>query len=233
MRRHAERARDEHALEDIDCIGGKKLVAGGCDHDRIDDNLALPPALKPCRNRFDDRALGYHSDLDRADGEIGENRIHLRGDEVRRHVVDGSYVFGVLRGERSDNRGAVDAERRERFQIGLDAGAAARIRAGDGQRNRRHPAPRCTSASSTTPRSCRAAARGSSLSESAEITATPSAPAAMTSPALRASIPAMAHSGNSGERLRNTPTMRLNPAGPIGGSGLSFEEVANTPPMPA
>src|SRR5258705_13531102 len=95
--------RSEHALEDIDCIGGKKLVAGGCDHDRIDDHLALPPALKPCPNRFDDRELGYHSDLDRADGEIGENSIHLRGDEVRRDVVDGTDALGFLRGEPSGN----------------------------------------------------------------------------------------------------------------------------------
>jgi hypothetical protein len=70
------------------------------------------------------------------------------------------------------------------------------------------------------------------LSESAEITATPSAPAAIASPALLRSIPAMAQSGNVGERRRNTATMRANPSGPIGGLGLSLDEVANTPPMP-
>src|SRR5262249_3794114 len=200
--------------------------------------------LKPGRNRFDDRALRHHSYLDRADIEIGKDGVHLRGDEVRWHVVDGAHPPRVLRRQRADDRGAIDAERRECFEISLDAGAAARIRAGDGQRDwcrvlylsacwpgiPCHPCPRCASASSTTPRSCRAAARGSSLSDSAEITATPSAPAAMTSPALRASIPAMPHSGSFEERRRNTPTMRLNPAGPIGGVGVSLPVRAQTPP---
>src|SRR5258705_1959863 len=50
--------RSEHALEDIDCIGGKKLVAGGCDHDRIDDHLALPPALDRKSTRLNSSHLG-------------------------------------------------------------------------------------------------------------------------------------------------------------------------------
>ena len=33
-------------------------------------------------------ALRQHADLHRADGEIGEHRVDLRRDEVRRHVVD-------------------------------------------------------------------------------------------------------------------------------------------------
>ena len=40
---------------------------------------------------------------------------------------------GILRGEAGDGARAVDAERGERFQIGLDARAAAAVRAGDGQ----------------------------------------------------------------------------------------------------
>src|SRR5438034_370391 len=196
VRREDERARDERALERFDCVGGKKLVAGGCDHDRIEHDFVLPPALEPGRDRFDDDALGDHPDLDRADIEIGKNRVHLRGDELRRHVVDRAHALGVLRRERGDDRGAVDAERRERLEISLDAGATARIRAGDGERDRRHHRLRCASARSTTPRRSRAAARGSSLRASAEITATPSAPAAIASPALLASMPAMAQSGH-------------------------------------
>ena len=57
---------------------------------------------------------------------------------------------------------------------------------------------------STTPRSSRAAAVGSGgASESAEMTATPSAPARMVSAALPASIPAMAQSGKLPARRRN------------------------------
>src|SRR5262249_58633668 len=64
--------------------------------------------------------------------------VHWRGDELRRHVVDRAHALGVLRRERGDDRGAVDAERRERLEIGLDAGAAAGVRAGNGQSDRRH-----------------------------------------------------------------------------------------------
>src|SRR6185312_14717039 len=102
----------------------------------------------------------------------------------------------VLRGERGNDAGAVDAERGEGLQVGLDAGAARGIRAGNGQRDGgRHPCPRRFNASSTAARSSRAAATGSAASDSAEITATPSAPAAITSPALAAVMPAMAHTG--------------------------------------
>ena len=41
---------------------------------------------------------------------------------------------GVLRRDRGDRAGAVDAERRERLQVGLDAGAAARVAARNCQR---------------------------------------------------------------------------------------------------
>ena len=81
--------------------------------------------------------LRQHADLHRAHVEIGEHGVDLRGDEVGRHVVDGGHAPGVLRGQRGDHRGAVDAERREGLQIGLDAGAAAGIGARDGDGDRR------------------------------------------------------------------------------------------------
>ena len=65
----------------------------------------------------------------------------------------------------------------------------------------RHAAPRCASARSTMPRSSCAAAFGSGASDRAEITATPSAPAAITSAALEPSIPAIAAIGHSRRAL--------------------------------
>ena len=56
----------------------------------------------------------------------------------RRHVVDAGDAAGVLRGQRGDDRRAIDAERRKCLEVGLDAGAAARIRAGDGDGDRGH-----------------------------------------------------------------------------------------------
>ena len=69
----------------------------------------------------------------------------------------------------------------------------------------RHDRPRRASAPSTTPRKSCAAVPGSAASDSAEITATPSAPAAITSAALPAVMPAMAQIGNSGSRARRPP----------------------------
>src|SRR5215470_770622 len=51
VRRDDERAWEERALERLDCVGGKQLVARGCDHDRIEHDFVLPPALEPGRDR--------------------------------------------------------------------------------------------------------------------------------------------------------------------------------------
>ena len=57
--------------------------------------------------------------------------------------MDAADARGVLRRQRRDDGGAIDAERCKRLQVGLDAGAAGGIRAGDGQRHRgRHRPPR-------------------------------------------------------------------------------------------
>ena len=98
------------------CFGDQRASAG-------DDGL-------------DGRALRHHADLDGLDVEIGEYRIDLRGDEIGRHR-DGCRCtpVRVLRGQRRDHGGAIDAERGKGLQVGLDAGAAGRIRAGNGERD--------------------------------------------------------------------------------------------------
>jgi hypothetical protein len=58
------------------------------------------------------------------------------------------------------------------------------------------------------------------------MTATPSAPAAITSPALLASIPAIPQTGRSGIRRRSTAIIFASPAGPIGGSFCCLDVVA-------
>ncbi len=59
----------------------------------------------------------------------------------------------------------------------------------------------------------------------------PSAPAAITLPALLSSMPAMAPTGICGARARTIAASFAKPSGRTGGSLLSFEEVWNTPPM--
>ena len=53
--------------------------------------------------------------------------------------MNAADALGVLRGQGRDDRGAVHAERSKCFEVGLDAGASAGIRARDGERDwRRH-----------------------------------------------------------------------------------------------
>ena len=79
--------------------------------------------VKPCGDGVDGRKLRHHADLDGADGKIAENRIDLRGDEIGRHRMDAGDAARVLRGQRGDHGGAIDAERGKALQVGLDAGA--------------------------------------------------------------------------------------------------------------
>ena len=80
--------------------------------------------------------------------------------------------------------------------------------------------------SSTTARIAFAAAVGSGASDSAEITDTPSAPAAIVAPALAALMPAMAHDGNFGSRCGRRRRCGASPSTPIGAFFWSFEVVA-------
>ena len=135
--RDDQRARNEHALEHVDRFRIEQPVAGGRDHHRVEHHVLRLPAVEPGCHRLDHRRLREHADLHRPHVEIGEHRIDLRRDEIRRHVVDAGDALGVLRGQRGDDAGAIDAERGEGLQVGLDAGAAAGIRAGNGDGDRR------------------------------------------------------------------------------------------------
>src|SRR5262245_23287998 len=146
-------------------------------------------------DRFDGRCLRQHAYLHGGDVEIREHRIDLRPGEIGRDIVNGAYALRVLRGQGGDDGGAVNSECSECLEIRLDASAAARVRTGNGDGDRGHGEPRRESTPSTTARKSCAAASGSGASERADITATPSAPAAITSAALSALMPAMAQMG--------------------------------------
>ena len=61
------------------------------------------------------------------------HRLHLTDDRLRRDRGDALDPDRVLPRDRRDRGHAVHAAARERLQVGLDAGAAARVRAGDRQ----------------------------------------------------------------------------------------------------
>ena len=78
-----------------------------------------------------------HADLDRVHREVAQHGVHLRAHERRRSMPWMPWhAQRVLRRQRRDHRAAVDAQRREGLQVGLDAGAAAAVGAGDGEGDR-------------------------------------------------------------------------------------------------
>ena len=184
----------------FDRVGGEQAVARGRDHHGIEHDVLRRPARQSGGDDVDAGGLRHHANLDGADGEIGKHRIDLRCNEFRRHIVDRVDPLGVLRGERSDDRRAIDPERGKCLQIRLDAGGAAGIGARDGDGDRGHARTRFANAASTIPRIRSAAVLGSGTSDNAEITETPSAPAAITSAALPSLMPAIPQVGKSGLR---------------------------------
>ncbi len=76
-------------------------------------------------DRFDDRPVLQHAGLDGIDADIVEDSAHLALDDIRRHIVNARDAEGVLDGDGGDGRRGVSAERGDRLDIRLDAGAAA------------------------------------------------------------------------------------------------------------
>src|SRR5207302_10809199 len=75
------------------------------------------------------------------DPNVFEDRFELRAHKRRRHVVHGRYANGVLRRQRNDRAEAVTTRRGERLQVGLNARAAARVRARNRQATWNQPTP--------------------------------------------------------------------------------------------
>jgi hypothetical protein len=80
---------------------------------------------------IDDRTGEEHPGLGGVDADVVEDGIELGGDELRRDLVHSADPNRVLGRQRDDRGHTVGPVARERLQIGLDAGAAARIRAGN------------------------------------------------------------------------------------------------------
>jgi hypothetical protein len=124
--RNHQRARDQHALEHIDRLRRNQPIARSRDHYRVEHHARLPPAHEAGRDGFDHRRLGEHADLHRIDVEIGKHRVHLRGNEIGRHIVDRGNARRVLGGERGDDRGPQTPSAEKVFRVGLNAGTTAR-----------------------------------------------------------------------------------------------------------
>ena len=119
--------------QDLLRLRAEQARARGRYHHRVDHERA--PAIFPYGSRYqaDQPGLGQHPGL-----ECGRRKIFRQGYELGahhrvRHRLHGADAPGVLRGERHDNGSSEHTELLEGLEIGLNPGAAAGIRAGDGQ----------------------------------------------------------------------------------------------------
>ena len=105
-------------------------------HDRVDHErefVFLRVSPQPLDDGADDFRVCEHARLDVKRPDIGENAVELHRDEVGRYRKDFLDAQAVLRGERGYRRRRVRAEKRDRLDVGLDAGAASAVAAGYGQ----------------------------------------------------------------------------------------------------
>ena len=72
-----------------------------------------------------------HADLYRINSNVIDNRFDLRENHLGRNRMNSADAGGVLGGNRGDGGHRMAAQHRDRFDVGLNARTAARIRAGD------------------------------------------------------------------------------------------------------
>ena len=130
--------RDQFSQRADGVLFHQHLAAAG-DHHRIDHQRhALAPA--PARCAFatarDDLRRVEHPGLDRGDGKGLEHEPDLVGHARGRDRRDVEHASRMLRHDAGHRRRAVNAERGERLQVGLDARAAAVVGAGNGAARR-------------------------------------------------------------------------------------------------
>jgi len=208
----------------LDGIVVEEAVTAGGDHDRVEDDKVVGVVAKEVPDGADDGGVGEHADLDCVEADIGDQGLELLGDELRWYHVHSGHALGVLCGEGRDHGRAVDAQRREGLEVGLDAGTAGGVAAGDGQPDRwaAH-----LDAPSQAARSARVAAATSGWPQMALTTAAPTAPALRTWGTRSTLMPPMATQGQGLAEVTWRSVSR-----PPGAAASSLVAVPQTGPTP-
>jgi thiazole synthase len=114
----------------------QEAMPGGRHQDRIDDEVRQQSLCRQVGDHRDDGGRRQHPGLDAAHREVVEHRLDLLPYEPGFQGNDAAHLGRILRRHGGEGARAVHPERSESLQVGLCAGAAARIRAGNGQRRR-------------------------------------------------------------------------------------------------
>src|SRR5207247_1678828 len=113
---------------------GQQPVAGRRHHHGIEDVVGQPPPGDALRDRFDELRRAEHPRLHGLWGQVVGEGVELLRHQRRGERLPRAHADGVLRRHRRDHARAEDAELVERLEVGLNPGAAARIRARNGER---------------------------------------------------------------------------------------------------
>ena len=133
IRRHDKHAGQEFRYERLHAVRVEQARSGRRREHGIEDDERQFQVLDCSGDRFGDGGRRQHAYLGRLNLRVGGNRLNLCRDEVCGERRDRRDPLSVLRGDRGDGRGSVDAEGFERSKVGLDTGAAARIAPGNCQ----------------------------------------------------------------------------------------------------
>jgi hypothetical protein len=133
VRSHDVAQGQEAVAERPDAVAGKEPRPARRREDRVKDDVRRTVAGQRGGDRADVTGIAQHPDLHRRRRQVGEDRVELLPDETRRKCLDRDDPAGVLGRARDDDGGAVQTVRRESQEVRLDAGAAPRIGARDGQ----------------------------------------------------------------------------------------------------
>ena len=110
----------------------ERVAAPGGEY-RIESQRDVRIVLHDRRQRRGILGAAQHAGLEGCHRHVFEHGARLRDDHagLDRHVV--LHAHGVLHGERRDHRRRMTAEAGEGFDVGLNAGAAGRVVAGEHQ----------------------------------------------------------------------------------------------------
>ena len=115
-------------------VGLEQPAAALGDHHRVEHHRHVAGSRSSARSTASiASAVPDHPDLHGVHADVLDHRPDLLDDRLGRQRVDRAHALGVLRGDRRDRGHAVRAAGGERLQVGLDAGAAAGVGAGDRQ----------------------------------------------------------------------------------------------------
>jgi hypothetical protein len=129
VRRDQGRVGEKERYEGRASLGAHERGTVLADHHRVDDEWEWE-ARGDAGYRFEDFEIAQGAQLGGMWRNVFDDGLYLGDYEIRGQVVDSLHTFCVLDGDQRDCGFAVDAELVEGFEVGLDSGAAARIRAG-------------------------------------------------------------------------------------------------------